>query len=84
MISHQTITARLSGLEDIGLIYKDGEIKVRDTNYCCFYFEPCTLKRVENRKKIREEKFKRWLRKADEFEDIIGNYRMNLLKELLK
>lgn len=84
MIPHQTMTARLTGLEDLGVIYKDGEIKVRDTNYCCFYFEPCTLKRFENIKKIRTEKFEKWIKKANEFEDLIGRNKMNLLKKLLK
>lgn len=82
LIPHQTITARLSDLEDLGLVYKKGDSELAGSHYCNFFYEANEEKRAENRLEVRKRKFKKWLNKADEFEDLIGCGGMLIINKL--
>lgn len=76
-MSKSTIVARLSSLEDMGVIYKTGEVKetqdsIQRKKYYSFYkYEPDPLKQETNRINIEREKFLKWcnagLNKFDNF-----------------
>ena len=54
-----TIVARLSGLEDLGLIYKQGEIEENGSTYSIYFYEPDEFIQANNRELVRVNKFKK-------------------------
>jgi len=90
-----TIVARLSALEDSGLLYKTGEIEKRkDTTgkpiyYSVYKHEPDPLEQEKNRYKIDDAKYQKWLnsglkRFPHQMDDEIQTLLQNELTEELK
>lgn len=57
-MSHQTVTARLSELEEMGLIYKAGT----RNGYSIFHHEPDIYRQDIRRKRVNEQKRQRWIK----------------------
>jgi len=70
-MSHQTLTSRLSQLNDEGLIRVIGQVEINEKHYSVYefifddYFRKVT---ITLRKK---EKFAQWLKKADSFSEFM-------------
>lgn len=76
-IKMSTITARLSDLEDDGLIYKKGEETVQmgkdKYKYSKYYFEPDEMNQQENRQKVKSLKYQKTVKSLlDRFPEFIN------------
>ena len=71
-ISHQTLTSRLSELNDEGLIKVVGQIVIDEINYSiCAYVRDLNEQTLISTSR-RLEKYMQWLKKADSFMDLMG------------
>ena len=71
-IAHQTLTSRISDLEDMGLVYVDGFGLFNDTKYSLYRYENNPLKREFRAEKRRLSKFVAWKKRGyDEFHDLL-------------
>ncbi len=67
-MSKATIVARLSALEDKGLIYKTGEVEKRKDSldrpvyYSVYKYQPDLLEQETNRYNIDDAKYQKWLK----------------------
>ena len=78
----KNISGRLSDLEDMGLIYKNGrqEIEHLQQSYSLYFYEPSPEKQAERRAKKHLEKYRQCAnRLINEFGDMMSQ---NLIKEL--
>lgn len=80
-LSHQTASARISDLLDMGLIEEKGEKKNNIGTYTYFKFQPNISIQLLNAETRRKEKYKHWVKKGlTKFNDFINP---ELRKELL-
>ncbi len=79
-IKESTVVARLSDMEDMGIIYKSGTTK--EGNLSIFRYEPDPKKQEEHWKKRTNNKFRTWRdRGLKQFRHLMTG---NLIKELTK
>lgn len=77
---HQTASARVSDLLDMGLIQETGTKKTARSQETYFRFQPNFQKQNTNATKRKEEKYKRWVKTGlTQFEEFINP---NLKSEL--
>ena len=77
-IPHQSATARVSELFDLGLI------KEHDSSgkYTIYEVELDTHKQKIHQQKVMRKKFEKWLKKADDFREFIPNYLFPFLRSI--
>lgn len=61
-MKHQTLTSRLSVLEDYGVVYNAGTCK--GGKYTFYKFEPNELNRESNRQERQKKAFNNWVKKG--------------------
>lgn len=71
-MAHQTLTSRLSELNDEGLIKVVGQVEVNDTTYSVYAYISNSEDRTLTITSRRKEKYVQWLKKADYFTDLMG------------
>tara|TARA_R110000764_G_C11015714_1_gene383719 strand:- start:1410 stop:1847 length:438 start_codon:yes stop_codon:yes gene_type:complete len=71
-ISHQTLTSRLSELNDEGLIKVVGQIVIDEINYSIYAYVRDLNEQTLISTSRRLEKYMQWLKKADSFMDLMG------------
>lgn len=77
-LSHQTASARLSDLQDLGIVEENGTTKTGSYTY--FKYQADFLKQEENARERKREKYTLWLKKGlNKFEEFINP---NLKREL--
>ena len=71
-LAHQTLTSRLSELNDEGLIKVTGQVEIKNRTYSVYTY-------ISNSEEIplivllrRQEKYIQWLKKAESFMDLMG------------
>ena len=78
--NRDTLVARLSELEDMGLIYKKGVKSLTDTYYTMYQYEPDETKQAELRNQVKLKKFEAWKKRGvKQFSELLSDE----LKELL-
>ena len=78
----KNISGRLSDLEDLGLVYKNGRMEYEhlDQSYSLFFYEPSPQMQAERRAKKHVDKYRQCVnRLINEFGDMMSQ---NLIKEL--
>lgn len=77
----QTLTARICGLEDLGVIYKSGTIN--DGSHSVYKYEPDTEKQKLNATKRELEKLEKWLKLGrTKFTHLMNEDTINFLNTL--
>lgn len=74
----ETVVARVSGLQDLGILAVKKNVEQHGSTYSLFYVELDEEKQTENRKQRLTEKYKRWLKRIDLFDDF------NVLEDVIK
>lgn len=78
-MSHQTLTSRLSDLQDEGLIKDVSQVTVDGTVYSVYMF----IKHLEYRKQLitsrKKEKYIQWLKNADKYFEFMDSRTSNLI-----
>ncbi len=83
-MAHQSLTPSISNLLDCGLIYEIGQVKIGDSFYSKFAFEPDSEKQDELATARKKEKFAQWVRMGiKEFDDLMNWGTLNQLKSEL-
>ena len=81
-LPNQTLTARISDLEDVGLIYKKGEIKTGNRTMSRYYFQEDETKQEVLAKVRKQEKFEAAKRRMlTEFSELIHSDLRNALQQ---
>lgn len=62
---HQSLTAALSRLEDLGVIYKSALVQGRKRRFSLWKVETDALKIVQRREAIEDLKFKAWVKQGE-------------------
>jgi len=68
----QTVSARCSGLKDLGLLYSLSQKKTNNSTHEVLYAEVDLLKIAQNQRKRKKIKFKNWLKKSSDFKDFLS------------
>ncbi|MDY8137602.1 helix-turn-helix domain-containing protein [Aquimarina sp. 2201CG5-10] len=72
-LAHQTASARISDLLDLGLIEEKGEKKTSNGTYSYFKFQPDYQKQECNASKRKKEKYDYWVKKGlTQFKEFIN------------
>jgi len=71
-IAHQTATGVVSVLMDEGVVYTNGDLKIKNRHYSMLMYEPDEVMRVVRSKMRLMERYRNWLMNIQEFEPIIG------------
>lgn len=71
-MTHQTLTSRLSELNDEGLINVKGQVEINDTFYSVYIYIDNEEQRLNIIKERMLEKYIQWLKKADSFTNLMG------------
>ena len=72
-MKHQTASARVSNLLDLGLIEEQGTKKSLHSFQTYFKFQPSSLKQIHNARKRKKQKYEHWLKKGlSQFEEFIN------------
>lgn len=80
-MSHQSLTPAISNLLDSGLIYEIGDVKIKDSTYSKYSFEPDSAKQDELAEFRKEDKYKQWVKHGlKEFSDLMPNQLITALK----
>ena len=64
VMKHQTASARISDLLDIGVIENKGNKETATSTFSYLKYQPNILNQTINAKKRKQEKYKNWLRKG--------------------
>ena len=73
-IAHQTLTSRVSDLEDMGLIYVEGVTSVKGVCYSLYRYENNPVKRESRAKARKLLKFNAWKKRGlTEFAVLLSN-----------
>lgn len=75
----QTVSARCAGLKDLGVIVSLSQISKGKSTHESLYVEEDILKIAYNQRERKQEKWVRWLKKADDFSEFISE---NLRSEI--
>jgi hypothetical protein len=78
-ISHQSLTAILSVLNDEGLVRPIGETEIHSSHYSiwAFVYDLEYRKRVQHQRM--QDRYIKWLKKADEFMDLMGHSTVKMI-----
>ena len=76
---HQTITARLCELLDLGLVVEVGERTENDTSFTVYRFVEDQEDQEFFSRLRQSQKFKKWLKQGEKFRDLMS---YELIKEL--
>ena len=72
-MKHQTASARVSDLLDMGLIEEQGTKKSHHSFQTYFKYQPSSLKQIDNARKRKKAKYEHWLKKGlSQFEEYIN------------
>lgn len=71
-MAHQSVTPSISLLLDCGIIREMGQIKINDSFYSKYEFEPDAEKQDELAKYRLDEKFKQWKQRGRDFIDLMS------------
>lgn len=66
----QTVSARVSELKDLGLVYSNGQDEKYDSVHEFLFVEEDPVKIEANQKERKKTKYKNWLRQFDQFKDL--------------
>lgn len=69
----QTVSARVSDLEDLGVIKKQGTHETRSGVYSLYVYESDPVKVVKNAKERELIKFNNWLKRGGKFKHLIDS-----------
>lgn len=72
--SHQTLTARISELQDSGVVYESGVEKIGNTSFSVLKTEEDADQILQNRKDRKIKKFVKWLKKAEVYVDFLDPF----------
>lgn len=76
-LSHETASARLSDLQDLGLLDANTEGAFSE-----FFYEPDPKKQKVNAFLRKTERFEKWKKKAQEFRDVLSEEQLDLIRFL--
>lgn len=82
-ISHQTATGVISVLMDEGIVYSNGELKIKNRHYSMLMYESNEMVRVVRAEIRLLERYKNWVANIKEFENILGAQKVNEIMQLL-
>jgi len=73
-MAHQTVTATVSSLQDLGVVYVNGIERTEESSFSKLYIESDPEKIRKNRKDRKSEKFRRWLKRGEEYHEFLDPF----------
>lgn len=71
-MAHQSLTPSVSLLLDCGIIREVGQVRIKDSFYSKYSFEPDAEKQDELAKTRLEEKYKQWTERGRDFMELMS------------
>ena len=78
-LKHQTASARITGLEKIGIIERVGTIETHSGTHTLYKHQPDPIKIAENAHEYRMKSFGKWLKRGRNFKELITQEAVQML-----